>query len=87
MRGPAGLCEDKAFAKGTRDIFEAISHSNAYSLLGGRHTSAAISEVGIDRKSMSNTHVSLAGGAFLQYFVDKHLPGIEVLRNRSFKKS
>jgi len=87
MKGPAGLYENKAFAKGTRDIFEAISHSKAYSLLGGGHTSAAISEVGIDRKTMSNAHVSLAGGAFLQYFVDKHLPGIEVLKNRSFKKS
>ncbi len=87
MKGPAGLYENKAFAKGTRDIFEAISHSKAYSLLGGGHTSAAISEVGIDRKTMSNAHVSLAGGAFLRYFIDKHLPGIEVLKNRSFKKS
>jgi len=67
MKGPAGF-------------FEAISHSEAYSILGGGHTSAAISEVGIARKTMSNAHVSLAGGAFLRYLVDKHLPGIEMLK-------
>jgi len=86
MKGPAGFYEKKAFAEGTRDIFEAIADSDAFSLLGGGHTSAAISEVGIDRKRMANIHVSLAGGAFLRYFVDKHLPGIEVLKNLSFKK-
>jgi phosphoglycerate kinase len=80
MKGPAGLYEKKAFAKGTKEIFKAISDSDAFSLLGGGHTSAAISEVGMDKNEMGNVHVSLAGGAFLMYLLGKPLPGIEVLR-------
>ncbi|MCK4476371.1 MAG: phosphoglycerate kinase [Methanophagales archaeon] len=80
MKGPAGLYEKEAFAKGTKEIFKAISDSDAFSLLGGGHTSAAISEVGMDKREMDNVHVSLAGGAFLRYLLGKSLPGIEVLR-------
>jgi len=82
MKGPAGAYEKKEFAKGTKKIFKAIADSDAFSLLGGGHTSAAISEVGMDRQEMDNVHVSLAGGAFLRYLLGKPLPGIEVLKKR-----
>ena len=82
MKGPAGLYEREAFAKGTKEIFKAIADSNAFSLLGGGHTSAAISEVGMNKNEMDNVHVSLAGGAFLRYLLGKPLPGIEVLRKQ-----
>jgi len=82
MKGPVGFYEKEAFAKGTRDILKAISNSKAFSLIGGGHTSAAISTLGIDRSKMSHAHVSLAGGAFLRYLLGKPLPGIEVLRKR-----
>ncbi len=82
MKGPSGLYEKEAFAEGTRDIFKAISNSDAFSLLGGGHTSAAISDVGMDKRKMANAHVSLAGGAFLRYLLGKRLPGIEVLKRR-----
>ncbi|MEA2075380.1 MAG: phosphoglycerate kinase [Euryarchaeota archaeon] len=80
MKGPAGFYEKEGFAEGTRELFKAISSSKAFSLLGGGHTSAAISEVGIDRKEMANAHISLAGGAFLRYLLGEPLPGIEVLK-------
>jgi phosphoglycerate kinase len=80
MKGPMGFYENDQFAKGTRAIFKAISNSDAFSLLGGGHTSAAISEVGMDKREMTHTHVSLAGGAFLRYLLGKPLPGIEVLK-------
>lgn len=80
MKGPAGFYEKEGFAEGTREIFKAISKSNAFSLLGGGHTSAAISDVGIDRSEMKHAHVSLAGGAFLRYLLGNQLPGIEVLK-------
>lgn len=80
MRGPMGFYENADFAKGTREIFKAISNSGAFSLLGGGHTSAAIREVGMEKREMPNAHVSLAGGAFLQYLLGKPLPGIEVLK-------
>jgi phosphoglycerate kinase len=80
MKGPAGFYEKEGFAKGTREIFKAISNSDAFSLLGGGHTSAAISDVGIDKREMTQAHVSLAGGAFLRYLLGDQLPGIEVLK-------
>lgn len=80
MKGPAGFYEKDGFAEGTRELFKAISNSDAFSLLGGGHTSAAISEVGMDKREMANAHVSLAGGAFLRYLLGKPLPGIEVLK-------
>ncbi len=80
MKGPMGFYENDEFAKGTREIFKAISNSDAFSLLGGGHTSAAISEVGMEKREMAHTHVSLAGGAFLRYLLGKPLPGIEVLK-------
>ncbi len=83
MKGPAGLYEKEAFKKGTREILKAISASNAFSLIGGGHTSAAISAVGMDKKDMSNTYISLAGGALLMYLSGKKLPGVEVLRSHS----
>ena len=82
MKGPVGFYEKEGFADGTREIFKAISKSKAFSLLGGGHTSAAISEVGIDKSEMKHAHVSLAGGAFLRYLLGNQLPGIEVLKRK-----
>jgi len=82
MKGPMGFYENKEFAKGTREIFKAISTSDAFTLLGGGHTSAAISEIGMDKSEMTHAHVSLAGGAFLRYLLGKPLPGIEVLKRK-----
>ncbi len=78
MKGPAGLYENEAFSKGTGELLHALSDSDAFSLLGGGHTSAAMSTLGINKTEQ--THVSLAGGAFLQYLLEKGLPGIEVLK-------
>ena len=80
MKGPVGLYEKEEFRKGTRDILYAVSSSGAFSLIGGGHTSAAMSTLGINKTS--HTHVSLAGGAFLRYLTEKRLPGIEVLRKQ-----
>jgi len=82
MKGPAGFYEKEGFAEGTRAIFKAISNSKAFSLLGGGHTSAAISEVGIDKRELKHAHVSLAGGAFLRYLLGNQLPGLEVLKRK-----
>lgn len=82
MKGPAGICEKRAFMNGTREILRAISISDAFSLIGGGHTAATMRAVGVDKSKMSNTYVSLSGGAFLRYLSGKSLPGIEVLKRR-----
>jgi len=80
MKGPAGWYEHEAFRKGTEEILRALASSDAFSLIGGGHTSAAMSTLGINKQKLPHTHVSLAGGAFLHYLLEKNLPGIEVLK-------
>jgi phosphoglycerate kinase len=82
LRGPAGVYEKEAFRKGTEEILHAISSSDAFSLIGGGNTISAMEAIGMNKNKMYNTHISIAGGAFLSYLSGKPLPGIEVLKKR-----
>lgn len=77
MKGPAGDCAVKGFCKGTFAILKAIVDSKAFSVIGGGHLSDAISASKIPLKKFS--HISLSGGALLNYIAGKKLPGLEVL--------
>ena len=79
--GPAGYFENKNFLNGTLKIAEAIS-KNTYeksliSVLGGGDTLAAINN---SKNKLSFSHLSTAGGAFLEYLEGKDLPGLSVLK-------
>ena len=79
--GPAGYFENKNFLNGTMSIAEAISENTVkktlISILGGGDTLAAISK---SNHKLSFSHLSTAGGAFLEYIEGKDLPGISVLK-------
>ena len=79
--GPAGYFENKNFANGTRSIAKTISKSTSEGLLisviGGGDTLAAINK---NKKELSFSHLSTAGGAFLEYLEGKDLPGLSVLK-------
>tara|TARA_B100001564_G_scaffold358460_1_gene377191 strand:+ start:1972 stop:3162 length:1191 start_codon:yes stop_codon:yes gene_type:complete len=79
--GPAGYFENKNFSIGTISIAEKISNNTSSNLLisiiGGGDTVSAIKNNAVDLKF---THLSTAGGAFLEYIEGKNLPGIEVLK-------
>jgi phosphoglycerate kinase len=78
MKGVAGYCEDLQFCQGTNSILQAITNSKAFSVVGGGHTSDAISKLGINKKKFG--YISLSGGALDEYVAGKKLPGLEVLR-------
>ena len=79
--GPAGYYENKKFLKGTRSLALTISDKTRsrqlISIVGGGDTIAAIKKTKI--KTIF-THLSTAGGAFLESLEGKELPGIKVLK-------
>jgi phosphoglycerate kinase len=79
--GPAGYFENENFMSGTMSIAETISKNTVekslISILGGGDTLAAINK---SKNKLSFTHLSTAGGAFLEYLEGKDLPGLSVLK-------
>ena len=79
--GPAGYFENKNFLKGTISIAETISKNTSkktlISVIGGGDTLAAINK---SKNKLSFSHLSTAGGAFLEYLEGKDLPGLSVLK-------
>ena len=79
--GPAGFFENKNFASGTNFIAKKISENTVnkslISILGGGDTISAINKI---EKNLTFTHLSTAGGAFLEYLEGKDLPGLSVLK-------
>ena len=79
--GPAGYFENENFLRGTVSIAENISKNtiekSLISILGGGDTLAALNKI---KNKLSFSHLSTAGGAFLEYLEGKDLPGISVLK-------
>jgi phosphoglycerate kinase len=77
--GPMGVFENKEFSHGTFGLIEGIvSVKDAFSIVGGGDTDAAIHELHAASKF---SYLSTGGGAFLELLEGKELPGIAVLQN------
>ena len=77
--GPMGVFEFAAFADGTKGVAGALSESEAFSVVGGGDSAAAVRVLGFDEDTFS--HISTGGGASLELLEGKTLPGIAVLED------
>lgn len=77
--GPMGVFEMSNFENGTKQVAQAVADATtagAFSLIGGGDSSAAVKKFGFTENV---SYVSTGGGALLEYFEGKELPGIAAI--------
>ena len=77
--GPMGVFEMEKFADGTKTVAQAVvtaTQKGGFSLIGGGDSAAAVAQLGFSDKV---SYVSTGGGALLEYFEGKVLPGVKAL--------
>jgi phosphoglycerate kinase len=79
--GPMGVFEMEAFENGTKSVALAVAEATkngAFSLIGGGDSAAAVQKFGMSEQV---SYVSTGGGALLEYFEGKVLPGVQAIED------
>jgi phosphoglycerate kinase len=77
--GPMGVFEHPDFAEGTKAVAQALLDSEAFTVVGGGDSAAAVRILGFDENAFG--HISTGGGASLEYLEGKTLPGLAALED------
>ena len=77
--GPMGVFENPILAEGTKSIAKVMAETEATTIIGGGDSAAAVAQLGYADKM---SHISTGGGASLELFEGKILPGIACLNEK-----
>ncbi|HMA83907.1 MAG TPA: phosphoglycerate kinase [Candidatus Thermoplasmatota archaeon] len=77
LSGPCGVFEQDIFMKGTKEIFTYVSESEAFSIVGGGHTVAAVKQLNLQDHI---SHISTGGGSLEKFMMGEKLPVLEALK-------
>jgi len=86
FNGPAGVFEKTETELGTKSILSAIAESDAFSVLGGGDSIAAVNKYNLANHI---SYVSTGGGALVRFLSGEELPVVKALKKsaRKFKYS
>ncbi len=77
LNGPIGVYEKDDFAIGTVEIFNYIGNLNCFKVAGGGHTISVIAKLNLNKKY---THISVGGGALINFLSGEPMPVIDALK-------
>lgn len=83
LSGPCGVFENPLFMKGTKEIFTFVSESDAFSIVGGGHTVAAVEQLGLADKI---SHISTGGGSLEKFMMGEKLPVVEAIKQAKMNR-
>ncbi len=82
LSGPCGVFEKSEFRKGTEEIFNFVANLNAFSIVGGGHTVAAVEQMNLRNKI---SHISTGGGSLEKFMMGEKLAVVEALKEAKNK--
>jgi phosphoglycerate kinase len=72
------------FMKGTKEIFSFVASSEAFSIVGGGHTVAAVKQLKLQDQI---SHISTGGGSLEKFMMGEKLPVLEALKQAKMNQA